>query len=61
MQRWKGGDKMYIPVQPLNWQDRGVVEPPPPLGFFILKFLLLNQLPNTFAKLFLDNEDIFWR
>ena len=29
------------------------------LGFFILKFLPLDQLPNAFAQLFLDNEDIF--
>ena len=30
-----------------------------PLGFFSLKFLLLDQLPNAFAQLFLHNEDIF--
>ena len=35
----------------------GFVEPP---RFFSLKFLPLDQLPNAFAKLFLDNEDIFW-
>ena len=29
-----------------------------PLGFFGLKFLPLEQLPNAFAQLFLDNEDI---
>ena len=28
--------------------------------FFGLKFLPLDQLPNAFAQLFLDNEDIFW-
>ena len=28
-------------------------------GFFSLKFLPLDQLPNAFAQLFLDNEDIF--
>ena len=33
---------------------------PPPVGFFSLKFLPLDQLPNAFAQLFLDNEDIFW-
>ena len=31
----------------------------PLLGFFSLKFLPLDQLPNAFAQLFLDNEDIF--
>ena len=36
----------------------GVVEPPP-FGFFGLKFSPLDQLPNDFAQLFLDNEDIF--
>ena len=36
----------------------GFVEPPPPV-FFGLKFPRLDQLPNTFAQLFLDNEDIF--
>ena len=35
----------------------GFVEPP--LVFFSLKFLPLDQLPNIFAQLFLDNEDIF--
>ena len=35
----------------------GFVEPP--LGFFGLKFSPLDQLPNAFAQLFLDNEDIF--
>ena len=29
------------------------------LGFFGLKFLPLDQLPNAFAQLFLANEDIF--
>ena len=29
------------------------------LGFFGLKFLPLDQFPNTFAQLFLVNEDIF--
>ena len=28
-------------------------------GFFSLKFLPLDQLPNASAQLFLDNEDIF--
>ena len=37
----------------------GVVDPPP-FVFFSLKFLPLDQLPNAFAQLFLDNEDIFW-
>ena len=32
-----------------------------PLGVFGLKFLPLDQLPNAFAQLCLDNEDIFWR
>ena len=32
-----------------------VVEPPPPVGFFSLKFLSFDQLPNSFAQLFLDN------
>ena len=27
--------------------------------FFGLKFSRLDQLPNAFAQLFLDNEDIF--
>ena len=27
--------------------------------FFGLKFVLLDQLPNAFAQLFLDNENIF--
>ena len=36
----------------------GFVEPP--LGSFSLKFLPLDQLPNAFAQLYLDNEDIFW-
>ena len=35
----------------------GFVEPP--LGFFSLKFLPLDQLPNAFTQLFRDNEDIF--
>ena len=30
-----------------------------PLGFSSLKFLPLDQLPNAFAQLLLDNEDIF--
>ena len=30
-----------------------------PLGVFSLKFLTLDQLPNAFAQLFLDNEYIF--
>ena len=33
--------------------------PPPALGFFSLKFLHLDQLPNAFVQLFLDNEYIF--
>ena len=44
---------------PLNWQRGGSLSPPP-LGFFSLKFLPLDQMPNAFAQLFLDNEDIFW-
>ena len=36
----------------------GFVEPPP-LVFFGLKFSPLDQLPNAFAQLFLDYEDIF--
>ena len=32
---------------------------PPPLGLFGPKFSSLDQLPNAFAQLFLDNEDIF--
>ena len=28
-------------------------------GIYGLKFLPLNQLPNAFAQLFLDNADIF--
>ena len=35
----------------------GFVDPPPPLGFFGLKFLPLDQLPNVFAQLFFDKED----
>ena len=35
----------------------GLVEHP--FGFFSLKFLPLDQLPNASAQLFLDNEDIF--
>ena len=35
----------------------GFVEPP--LGFFGIKFSPLDRLPNAFAQLFLDNEDIF--
>ena len=31
----------------------------PPLGFFSLQFLRLDQLQNAFSQLFLDNEDIF--
>ena len=38
----------------------GFVDPPPPTVFLVFKFLPLDQLPNTFAQLFLDNEDIFW-
>ena len=38
----------------------GFVDPPPPHGFLVFKFLPLDQLPNAFAQLFLDNEDIFW-
>ena len=30
-----------------------------PLGVFGLRFLSLDQLPNAFSQLFLDNEDIF--
>ena len=29
------------------------------VGFFSLEFLSLDQLPNAFAQLFFDNEDIF--
>ena len=32
---------------------------PPSFVFFGLKFLPLDQLPNAFAQLFLDNEYIF--
>ena len=32
---------------------------PPPLVFFRLKLLPLDQLPIAFAQLLLDNEDIF--
>ena len=43
----------------LKLAEGGFNEPPSPLGFFSLKFLPLDQLPNAFAQLFLDNEDIF--
>ena len=33
---------------------------PPNSFFFGINFLPLDHLPNTFAQLFLDNEDIFW-
>ena len=44
--------------QPLNWQrgGGGVLNPH---CFFSLKFLPIDQLPNAFAQLFLDNEDTF--
>ena len=42
----------------LSWQG-GWGSSNLPLGFFSLKFLPLDQLPNAFAQLFHDNEDIF--
>ena len=39
--------------------ERGGGKGPNPLGFSSLKFLPLDQLPNAFAQLLLDNEDIF--
>ena len=45
-------------TQPVNGQGGGKGFGEPLLDYFGLKFLILDQLRNAFAQLFLNNEHI---